>query len=141
MLKDGEGEHLIEGVVLQIQAVCEGLREMLGKESRERVIGDRIGGELKGLLVETQSSVLAEEGLFVPVHVNQALRSTGKGILAAHRMILSPNANPIIIISSALTTSFPQSNPKNVVESHLDKLGDHQSLASMMPPSEISKVA
>lgn len=112
MLKDSEGEHLIEGVVLQIQAVSEGLREMLGKESRERVVGDRIGGELKGLLVETQSAVLAEEGLFVPAHVNQALGSTGKGILAAHSMILSPNANPIIIISSALTTSIQEETQK-----------------------------
>ena len=80
----------------------EGLREMFGKESRERVVGDGIGGELKGLLVETQPAVLAEEGLFVPAHVNQALRSTGKGILAAHPMFLIPNTSPIIIISSAL---------------------------------------
>lgn len=78
MLKNSEGEHLIEGVVLQVDAVREGLIEMLGKESRERVVGDRIGGELKGLLIEAQSAVLTEEGLFMPAHVNQALGSTRK---------------------------------------------------------------
>jgi len=51
VFEDGEGEHLIEGAIFEVDGVSVLFADGFGEELGERGVGDGIDGKIEGFLV------------------------------------------------------------------------------------------